>query len=93
MVVGILHNAASREHWLTYGSQMGANFYGAIYAWAAATVMAVGVSLFTVRKQRNQLAGLVFELRIDEKGIAASPVWILALLLAAACVGLNVWLR
>jgi len=80
-----LHNISAREHWLHYGSQMSSNFYGAIYAWSAATVVTGVMSVFTARKDKRQLDGLVFELSsVRGSFLANRSVWTLALLLAVA---------
>jgi solute:Na+ symporter, SSS family len=90
ILVGVLHNISARAHWLHYGSQMSSNFYGAIYAWSAATIVTVVISTFTARKVKLQLDDLVFELNpIKARFLADSPIWLLALLLAVACLVLN----
>jgi SSS family solute:Na+ symporter len=92
--VGMGHNMAARAHLITYGSQMSANFYGAIYAWSV-TVAAISViSIFTRGKDRLQLEGLVCEIRsIHCATRATRSVLAVALLLALACTALNVWFR
>lgn len=47
---------------LQYGSDMTANFYGAIYAWTTCFVVTILVSLVTQRKRESELAGLVYGL-------------------------------
>jgi len=90
ILVGVLHNISAQAHWLHYGSQMSSNFYGAIYAWSAATVVTVFISAFTATKANLQLEGLVFELNSARvRFLADRFIWALALLLAVACLALN----
>jgi solute:Na+ symporter, SSS family len=90
ILVGVLHNISARAHWLHDGSQMSSNFYGAIYAWSAATIVTVVISTFTARKAKSQLDDLVFELTpIKACFLVDRPIWSLALLLAVACLVLN----
>jgi SSS family solute:Na+ symporter len=92
--VGVGHNIAARAHLISYGSQMSANFYGAIYAWSVTMVAISVISVFTRGKDRLQLDGLICEIRaIRGATLATRSVFALALLLALACVALNVWFR
>ena len=91
ILVGVLHNISARAHWLHYGSQMSYNFYGAIYAWFAAVLVTVVISAFTARKTNLQLDGVVFELNSAKTRFLANRlIWVLALMLAAACLALNI---
>jgi SSS family solute:Na+ symporter len=47
---------------LHYASEMGANYYQAWWAWLTDFVVTIVVSLFTVKKDRESLAGLVYGL-------------------------------
>jgi SSS family solute:Na+ symporter len=47
---------------LHYHSEMGANYYQAWWAWLTDFVVTIIVSLFTVKKDRESLAGLVYGL-------------------------------
>jgi len=92
--VGAVHNMAVRAHLLSYGSQMSANFYGAIYAWSVTMVAIAAISAFTEGKDNLQLRGLVCEFKALCGGSRATrAVLALALLLAAACAILNFWFR
>jgi SSS family solute:Na+ symporter len=92
--VGMGHNMAARAHLISYGSQMSANFYGAIYAWSVTMAAIAVISVFTRGKDRLQLDGLVCEIRsIQGATRATRSVLALALLLVLACVALNVWFR
>jgi Na+/proline symporter len=51
----IAHNFAYRMHWITYGSDMSANFYGAILAWASCFLVTALLSAFTAAKSREEL--------------------------------------
>ena len=45
-----------------YGSEMSANFYGAIAAWSVCFIMTILVSLFTEKRKESELIGLVYSL-------------------------------
>lgn len=59
-IASIAHNAAYRSHLLVYGSDMAANFYGAILAWTSCFVVTVVMSTCTAAKPREELAGLTY---------------------------------
>jgi SSS family solute:Na+ symporter len=92
--VGVAHNMATRAHLLSYGSQMSSNFYGAIYAWSTVMISVAVISLFTARKNHAELDGLVCQFK-PLKGTtrATRSVLLLALLLVAACLFLNIRFR
>jgi SSS family solute:Na+ symporter len=54
----IAHNFAYRMHWISYGSDMSANFYGAILAWTSCFLITALFSIFTTAKSREELADL-----------------------------------
>ncbi|AEU37005.1 sodium:solute symporter family protein [Granulicella mallensis] len=54
----VVHNLAYRLHWITYGSDMSANFYGAILAFSSCLVVTALLSAFTPAKSREELADL-----------------------------------
>ena len=89
--VGVGHNMAARAHLLSYGSQMSANFYGAICAWFVTMAAISLISAFTKKKDQLQLDGLVCDIR--SAGGTTRSVLVLALLLALACLALNLWFR
>jgi SSS family solute:Na+ symporter len=94
IVVGVAHNIAARAHFISYGSQMSANFYGAIYASTVATLSTVTVSAFTKQKPQSELDGLVCEFNsLSVITQSSRAVVVFTLLLAAACIILNVWFR
>ncbi len=55
------HYLAYRSGVLAYGSDMSANFYGAICGWTVCFAVTSLVSLFTARKPAEELTGLVYE--------------------------------
>jgi solute:Na+ symporter, SSS family len=57
-LASIAHNFAFRMHWITYGSDMSANFYGAILAWTSCFLVTALFSAFTTAKSREELADL-----------------------------------
>ena len=87
-----LHYLAYRSHWLPYGSDMSANFYGAICSWTVCFLVTIGVSLLTKRKPPEELAGLVHtakprEATMDSRG--RLHIWIFAALVMAVLIILN----
>jgi SSS family solute:Na+ symporter len=54
----IAHNLAYRLHWIHYGSDMAANFYGAILAFTSCFAVTAILSSFTSAKSREELADL-----------------------------------
>lgn len=54
----ITHNFAYRMHWITYGSDMTANFYGAIFAWTSCFLVTAFLSAFTPARSLEELAEL-----------------------------------
>ena len=47
---------------IRYGSEMTANFYGAIVAWSLCFTVTILVSLFTEKRKESELVGLVYSL-------------------------------
>lgn len=84
-----LHYLAYRSHWLPYGSDMTANFYGAICAWTVCFLVTVAVSGVTRRKPLDELAGLVHEPRSGTTTFKSKTPWIFAGVVAVALAILN----
>jgi SSS family solute:Na+ symporter len=93
MVASIAHNFAYRFHLLHYGSQMGANFYGAIYGWAICFVMTALLSKFTERKPQAELEGMVFGTARGLWSSISPKAIVFALGLLMVCLVLNVLFR
>ena len=81
------HYLAYRLHWIPYGSDMTANFYGAICAWSVCFLVTSGVSTVTRRKPLEELAGLVHEPKTA--GFESKIPWIFAGIVAVALAILN----
>src|SRR5690348_6926239 len=56
------HYFATVRGWITYRSEMAANFDRAIYAWAVCFVLTLLISLVTQPRQESELRGLVYAL-------------------------------
>jgi SSS family solute:Na+ symporter len=82
-----LHYLAYRSHWIPYGSDMTANFYGAICAWTVCFVVTSGVSVVTCRKPAEELAGLVHNRKTAD--FESKMLWIFAGIVAVALAILN----
>jgi SSS family solute:Na+ symporter len=89
MLAAAAHNLAVRDGMIVYGSQMLANFYGAIYGWSVCLVVTIIVSTFTRAKPRSELSGITSSTQIGERHHISARSWILAGLVLAACVWLN----
>ncbi|HUU12355.1 MAG TPA: sodium:solute symporter family protein [Terriglobia bacterium] len=84
-----LHYLAYREGWIPYGSDMSANFYGAICAWTVCFLVTVGVSCVTRRKPAEELVRLVHGPHRRTAGPAMMKPWIFAGLIAVALLVVN----
>jgi SSS family solute:Na+ symporter len=93
MAISIAHNFAFRFHLLHYGSQMSANFYGAIVGFASCLVAMLLISPHTRRKPAEELAGITYPTRLGEAVRAPLTSWLLAAALLAACLWLNIYFR
>lgn len=92
MIFVLLHHLACDLSLLSYGSQMSADFYGAIYGFLVTIVITTGFSLVTKTKSASELEGVTFRWR-DAPWRSISPVsLILAGLLLSLCLVLNLWL-
>jgi SSS family solute:Na+ symporter len=79
---------------LQYRSDMASNYYGAITAWTVCFLVTVAISLATRPKPVEELAGLVYSAtrRPAETGrLGVTSPAILAVLVLAGAVALNVW--
>jgi len=94
-LASVLHRVAYASSALHYGSDMSANFYGAIVAWSACFAATVLVSLVTKRKPLPELDGLVYARRprVGGQGKVLRSSWVFAAAILAICIALNWWLR
>jgi solute:Na+ symporter, SSS family len=93
-LASLLHHLAYSAHILPYGSDMSANFYGAMVGWSTCFVVTVVVSMMTKRKPIAELTGLVYVRQpraLGERNILLGP-WGLAAAILAVCIALNWWL-
>jgi SSS family solute:Na+ symporter len=94
LLAAVAHNIAIQYGAIHYGSQMLGNFYGAIYAWIAATGATAIVSCFTAAKPKEALQGLTWSTQGDGPRQQISlTTWTLALAVILACVALNIIFR
>ena len=93
MLAAIAHNFAFHFHLLQYGSQMIANFYGAIYGWSVCMLATMAISLFTQRKPVAELRGITYHAQIGAKKRVPASSWIFAAILIGLCVLLNYLFR
>jgi len=95
LLAGILaalsHRLLYSSHLLPYGSDMSANFYGAVVAWIVCFTVTITVSAFTERKFDEDLEGLVY-LRTPAAGevkTGFAGAWIMAIAILTVCIFLN----
>jgi solute:Na+ symporter, SSS family len=93
MLAAIAHNFAFHLHLLQYGSEMIANFYGAIYGWSVCMLATMAISLFTQRKPVAELRGITFHTQIGAMKRVPAGSWIFASILIGLCILLNYLFR
>jgi solute:Na+ symporter, SSS family len=89
----LIHHLLYSYGRVRYGSDMTANFYGAMYAWGACFLVTCGVSLFTTAKPLAELQGVVYQRGAveDRTSTTLRSPWVMASIIAVVCVVLN-WL-
>lgn len=92
-LVSIMHNLAYRLHWIRYGSDMSANFYGAIVAFTTCFVATALVSVVTTAKPLEDLTGLTYWTTGFNTVRIPKVTYLLSLVAAAICIALSVWFR
>jgi SSS family solute:Na+ symporter len=92
VAVAATHNMAVRYGILTYGSQMLANFYGAIYGFVSCALVVCVISRFTEPKPKAELAGITYFTQDHSVRIPVSSL-LLAAAILCACIVLNVMFR
>jgi SSS family solute:Na+ symporter len=89
----IMHNLAYRLHWIHYGSDMAANFYGAILAFTSCFAVTVLLSSFTSAKSRQELADLTYW-TVTQHGVRIpKATCALALIALVICIILSIVFR
>jgi len=89
----IAHNFAYRMHWISYGSDMSANFYGAILAFSSCAVVTILMSVFTPAKTRAELTNLTCWTGTHHGARVPKPSFLLAFAAIAICVLLSIRFR
>jgi SSS family solute:Na+ symporter len=92
VAVAAAHNLAVRYGAIPYGSQMLANFYGAIYGWVSCVLVVTVVSRFTKQPGLANLDGITYFTQ-DRTARLPRGSLLLAAFVLAACVILNVVFR
>jgi SSS family solute:Na+ symporter len=87
---GVIHNLAFRLHWLHYGSDMSANFYGAICAWTVCFIITTFVSLFTEPLPTAALAAVTYSRRSKALATSSLSIWVYVAFIATTCVILDI---
>jgi SSS family solute:Na+ symporter len=88
-LAAVLHYLAYHFRWLAYGSDMTANFYGALCAWMVCFLVTIGVSAVTKRKAAEELLGLVHTSSKGAKQPGAKQPWAFVLIIAGGLLILN----
>jgi SSS family solute:Na+ symporter len=89
----IVHNLAYRMHWIHYGSDMTANFYGAIFAFTSCVAVTAILSFFTSGKSREELADLTYWTASQQRIRIPRVAFALAFLALAICLFLSIFFR
>jgi SSS family solute:Na+ symporter len=90
-LASVLHHALYSARILPYGSDMSANFYGAMAGWSVCFVVTTIVSVVTTKKPAAELAGLVYVKR-EQAVEGHNTLWVFAVAILAVCIALNWWL-
>jgi solute:Na+ symporter, SSS family len=99
IIAAMIHYACYKMNLIHYGSDMGANFYQAWWAWLTDFVVTIVVSKFTAPKDVKELEGLVYGLS-SKTATAAVPalsffarpvVWGIAALVMMVIINLMFW--
>ena len=93
LFVSIAHNLLVHFHLLVYGSDMLADFYGAIYGCGSCAVATTIISLFTRPKLREELVGITYLTHESKSRHISAGTWALAGGVLAACLALNIIFR
>lgn len=92
----VVHYILYKLHIVHYGSDMGANFYQATWAWLANFISTIIISKFTAPKDVSELEGLVYGLSSKKAEAAISfcarpAVWGSAALLVVVILNILFW--
>ena len=88
-LASVLHRALYSAGSLPYGSDMSANFYGAMVGWGVCFVVTTVVSMMSAKKPAAELDGLVYVRRASAG--KQKTLWGFAAAILAVCVALNWW--
>lgn len=89
--LAIVHRICVWHHWITYGSVMSANFYGAIYAFCAALCAGWLISIFDSKAEFSATSDFRLDPAAFLHGKNVRWLWVLAFTLLLACAALNVF--
>lgn len=90
MLAALAMNLAAHFGLLHYGSQMSANFYGAIGAFFVCLIASSLMSLFTQAKPAVEIEHVTFNSRMLRSTQTLRVSWLLAALLLATCILINI---
>lgn len=92
-LASLFHRLAYSLHIFPYGSDMAANFYGAIVGWSVCLLATIGISMITPKKPAVELEGLVFVPKARPSGMRDRFLgpWSLAVAILVVCAALNWW--
>ncbi|HEX4038810.1 MAG TPA: sodium/solute symporter [Acidobacteriaceae bacterium] len=89
LLVAAIHHLAVALGLIHYGSQMLADFYGAIYGWSGGLLVAVVVSRFTPARPIEELKGITWSTQQGSRVRVPGLSWVLAGFVLTACAALN----
>lgn len=89
IVIASAHNIAYRLHLLHYGSDMNANFYGAILGWSICLIATTVVSRFTPAKPLKELTGITYRSMSGKRIHIPKGAYVLAVFITLLCLFLS----
>jgi SSS family solute:Na+ symporter len=92
-LTAISHNLAYRLHWIHYGSDMAANFYGALLAFVSCLVITTLLSPFTTPKLSAELADLTYWTNTRPGVRLPRTTYLLAFVAFVLCIALSILFR
>ena len=92
-LAAISHNLAYRLHWIHYGSDMAANFYGAMLAFTSCLAVTALLSPLTTAKPSEELADLTYWTNTRPGVRLPRTAYTLAFVALALCIVLSILFR
>jgi solute:Na+ symporter, SSS family len=89
----IAHNLAYRMHWISYGSDMSANFYGAIFAFMSCLATTTILSALAPARSVEAVVDLTYWTRANRGNQIPKITVVLAFVAITICLYLSILFR